>query len=328
MRALLCKQHGIPDTLELSDIPVPEPGKGEVRIAMAACGINFPDVLMVAGKYQMQPPLPFAPGAEIAGKIDALGDGVTGLSIGDQVAALPGHGGLQEYCCCSAKLVAPLPSGTDPRVAAAFTLTYATSYHALKDRAQLTAGETLVVLGAAGGVGLAAVELGASMRARVIAVASSEQKLALARRYGAVETINYTEEDLRTRIKTLTNGRGADVIYDPVGEPYFDPCMRSLAWGGRILVVGFAGGGIPNVPTNLALLKGASIVGVFWGRHTEEEPKLHKENMQSLIGMLLRGELKPLISEEFELANGAAAIQHLASRQAVGKVIVINKNNS
>ncbi len=328
MKALLCNEHGTPEQLQLTEVPVPEPGAGEVRIAIEACGINFPDVLMVAGKYQMQPPLPFAPGAEIAGTIDAVGSGVEGLQIGDKVAALTGFGGLQEYCCVAAKRVAPLPPGADARVAAAFTLTYGTSYHALKDRAALQAGETLVVLGAAGGVGLAAVELGAQLGARVIGVASTAEKLALARQYGATETINYKTDDLKDQIKALTDGRGADVIYDPVGEPYFDACMRSLAWGGRVLVVGFAGGDIPKVSTNLALLKGASIVGVFWGRHTEEEPALHQSNMRELVNMLMTGKLKPLISREFDLADGAAAISHLASRQAVGKVIVTNKNNS
>ncbi len=322
MRALLCKTLGTPDELELVDIEKPEPQANEIRIKVAACGINFPDVLMVAGKYQMRPPLPFAPGAELAGVVDAVGADVKHLQSGQPVAALPGFGGLQEYCCVDHRRVAPLPPGADLTVAAGFTMTYGTSYHALKDRAKIQPGETLLVLGAAGGVGLAAVELGHKMGARVIAAASSQEKLDLAKAYGASDFINYTEASLKDSVKAVTDGKGADVIYDPVGSPYFDDCMRSLAWGGRVLVIGFAGGAIPEVPTNLALLKGASIVGVFWGRHTEEEPVTHQANMQHLATELLKGELRPLISKTFELADGAEAIKHLASRKATGKIVV------
>lgn len=322
MKAVLCQSYGTPDDLVLADLPVPQPARHEVRIKVKACGINFPDVLMIAGKYQIKPPMPFSPGAELAGSIDAVGEDVSDLTIGDRIVAVPGHGGLREFLCLPAAAVTRLPADAPFDVAAAFTLAYGTSFHALHDRANLRAGETLLVLGAAGGVGLAAVELGKLAGAHVIAAASSPEKLKLAKHYGADELINYSEEELKPAVKTLTNGRGVDVIYDPVGGALFDSCMRSVAWGGRILVVGFAAGEIPKVPTNLALLKGASIVGVFWGQHTMLEPKLHAKNMQTLAGLLQSGKLRPHISETFSLAESGRAIKRLASRQSTGKVVV------
>ncbi len=322
MKAALCKTYGPPESLVLEDIAEPQPGPGEVCIDVRACGINYPDVLMMAGKYQVRPPLPFSPGVEVAGVVAALGDGVDGVAVGQRVLGLPGHGGLAEKVCVAQRQLAPLPDGIDFTTAAAFVLTYGTSYHALVQRAGLQPGETLLVLGAAGGVGLAAVELGRNLGARVIAAASTPDKLELAREYGAVETVNYTEESLKDAVKRLTDGRGADVIYDPVGGDLFDDCMRSVAWRGRVLVVGFAAGDIPKVPTNLALLKGASIVGVFWGRHVELEPDVHAANMQALVGDLLAGKLKPHVSRTFALDEAGAALNTLATRQARGKVVV------
>ena len=322
MKAALVKRYGPPESIVIEEIATPEPGPGEVRLRLHACGVNFPDVLMVAGKYQFKPEMPFSPGAEMAGVVDAVGEDVSAFKPGDRVACFTGHGGMAEYIVAPAASVVPIPDQLDYKTAAAFTLTYGTSYHALKQRAGLQPGETLVVLGAAGGVGLAAVELGELLGARVVAAASNAEKLELARAHGAAETINYTEERLKDSIKTLTEGKGADVIYDPVGGELFDDCLRSLGWNGRLLVIGFASGTIPSAPANLPLLKGASIVGVFWGAFAQREPEAHAENMRELSGWLLQGRLRPHIGHEFPLDEAAGAMDVLAARKAMGKVVI------
>ena len=323
MRAVQCVEWGSPDKLVVAELPVPEPGAGEVRIRVAAAGVNFPDALIVQKKYQVQPPLPFTPGTEVAGTIDALGADVRDWTIGTRVVAFVGTGGFAEYVCTSTANVAPVPKGMPDEVAAAFTLTYATSHHALFDRGQLAAGETLLVLGAAGGVGLAAVELGALRGARVIAAASSEDKLAAARSRGAAETINYRQEDLREAVKRLTQGRGADVIYDPVGGSYTDAAVRSLAWRGRLLVVGFADGTIPAIAANWLLIKGSAAVGVFWGDFTRREPQKNQAMLAELFGWLAAGRLKPEITGRVSLDRVPDALNALLARQVIGKWIVV-----
>ncbi|MEM6545101.1 MAG: NADPH:quinone oxidoreductase family protein, partial [Pseudomonadota bacterium] len=283
MRALLCTEHGLPDKLVLADdVEAPEPGAGQVVIGVKAAGLNFPDVLIIQGKYQFQPEMPFSPGGECAGEIIAVGEGVERWNVGDKVVAMTGSGAFREQLAVDQNAVMPMPEGLDFSQAAGVAMTYFTSYHALKQRADLKKGETLLVLGAAGGVGSTAVELGKYMGARVIAAASSEEKLQLCRELGADETINYSEQDLKGAIKELTGGKGVDVVYDPVGGDYAEPALRGMAWNGRYLVIGFASGPIPEIPLNLALLKGCSIVGVFWGRFIAEEPAVHVQNIEEL----------------------------------------------
>jgi NADPH2:quinone reductase len=322
MKALVCVEHGPPEKLVVQDIPAPEPGKGEVRIRMHAAGVNFPDVLIIQNLYQFKPPLPFSPGGEAAGVVDAVGDGVTRYKVGDKVIAMIGNGAFREQFCAAQHQVIPIVGDMPFDVAAGFTMTYGTSHHALKQRARIQPGETLLVLGAAGGVGLAAVELGKLMGAKVIAAASSDEKLALCREYGADEVINYSTEDLKDRVKQITGGKGVDVVYDPVGDKYAEPAFRSIAWNGRYLVVGFAAGEIPKLPLNLPLIKGASIVGVFWGAFTAHEPKLHEENMAELLKWFAEGKLKPHVSAHLPLERGAEAIRMLMDRKAKGKVIL------
>ncbi|MGB5346006.1 MAG: NADPH:quinone oxidoreductase family protein [Woeseia sp.] len=322
MRALVCHKHGTAADLSVRDWPEPRTAEGEVRVAIRACGINFPDVLMIAGRYQVQPDLPFVPGAEFAGEIIEVGAGVRGLHTGQRVLAMCGHGAIAEQICVPAKQVLPIPDNMSWEQAAGFLLTYSTSYHALKQRARLRAGETLLVTGAAGGVGLTAVELGNIMGAQVIAAASSEDKLALARQYGAQRHINYSDGALLERLRELTNGKGADVIYDPVGGELFDQLLRGIAWNGRILVIGFASGTIQKIPANLPLLKGASVVGVFWGRFAETEPDAQAENTRELLEYFAAGRLQPHVSQVFSLDDAAGALECLATRQAMGKVIV------
>jgi NADPH2:quinone reductase len=322
MKALVCVEHGPPEKLVIQELPVPEPGRGEVRIRMHAAGVNFPDVLIIQNLYQFKPPLPFSPGGEAAGVVDAVGEGVTRFKPGDRVIAMIGNGAFREYFCADQGRVIPMVGDMPFDVAAGFTMTYGTSHHALKQRARLQPGETLLVLGAAGGVGLTAVELGKLMGAKVIAAASSDEKLALCRQYGADETINYAAEDLKERVKQLTGGRGVDVIYDPVGDKYAEPAFRSIGWNGRYLVVGFAAGEIPKLPLNLPLIKGASIVGVFWGAFTAHEPALHEANMRELLGWFAEGKLKPHVSTHLPLESGAEAIRLLMDRKAMGKVIL------
>ncbi|MGB7406393.1 MAG: NADPH:quinone oxidoreductase family protein [Pacificimonas sp.] len=322
MKALLCKEHGPPENLVVEEVPTPEPGKGEVRVSVKVAGVNFPDTLIIQNLYQFKPPLPFSPGGEAAGVIDAVGEGVSHLKPGQRVLAMTGHGAFAEEIVTEASRVIPIPDAMSDDIAAGFTMTYGTSHHALKQRAALQPGETLLVLGAAGGVGLAAVELGKQMGAKVVAAASTQEKLDLCREYGADEVINYTDEDLREGIKRATGGAGADVIYDPVGDKFAEPVFRSIAWNGRYLVVGFAAGDIPKLPLNLPLIKGAAIVGVFWGAFTAREPKVHEANMAELLHWLGEGKLKPHVSKRFPLAEGGQAIRWMMDRKAMGKVLV------
>ncbi|MFQ3594548.1 MAG: NADPH:quinone oxidoreductase family protein [Sphingomonadaceae bacterium] len=321
MKALVCVRHGDPELLEWKDIEEPQPGKGEVRIRVEAAGVNFPETLIIRDLYQFKPPLPFVPGGEAAGVVEAVGEGAP-FKVGDRVIAMTGTGAFAEKMLASTHQVVPVPPGFPSDLAAGFTMTYGTSHHALKQRARLQPGETLLVLGAAGGVGLAAVELGKLMGARVIAAASSQEKLDLTRQYGADATINYETEDLKERVKALTGGQGADVIYDPVGDRFAEPAFRSIAWNGRYLVVGFAAGQIPKLPLNLPLIKGASIVGVFWGAFTAREPEVHKANMAELVAWLGEGRLKPHVGARLQLSEGGRAIRMLMDRKAMGKVIL------
>ncbi len=322
MKAIHCIEWGGPDKLLLADVPVPEPKAGEIRIKVAAAGVNFPDALIIQRKYQVQPPLPFIPGTEVAGRVDAVGEGVKNVKPGDRVVAFTGLGGFAEYVCAPAVNVAALPEGISDEAAAAFTLTYATSHHALLDRAQLKRSETLLVLGAGGGVGLAAVQIGKLIGARVIAAASTDEKLAAAHEAGADALLNYSQLDLREAVKTLTDGKGADVIYDPVGGAYTEPALRAIAWRGRLLVVGFANGDIPQIPASLLLIKGASAVGVFWGEFARREPAANQLLMQSLFGWLLQGRLKPQITQSYALADVPKALEALLTRRAIGKLVI------
>lgn len=322
MKALLCKQFGPPESLVLEDVPSPSPGAGEVVISVKAASVNFPDVLIIQGKYQFRPPLPFSPGSELAGVVKEIGADVKNVKRGDKVIAVTTFGAFAEETKTEAARLLPMAEGMSFDVAASFMLTYGTTDHALRDRAQLRAGETLMVLGAAGGVGVAALEIGKALGARVIACASSDDKLALCREHGADETINYATEDLRERIKALCGSKGVDVIYDAVGGPYTEPAFRSIAWRGRLLVIGFAAGEIPKLPLNLPLLKGASIVGVFWGDFTRREPLAFAESARQLARWYLEGKLKPHVSATFPLEQAADAINLLASRKAKGKVVV------
>ena len=322
MKAVLCKSFGPPESLIVEDIASPVPGPGEAVISVRAASVNFPDVLIIQNKYQVKPPLPFSPGSELAGVVKAVGDGVTGFAPGDRVMAITGYGAFAEEVKTEARRMLAIPAGMDFATAAAFGLTYATSEHALADRGALQSGETLLVLGAAGGVGLAAIEIGKILGARVIACASSEDKLAVCRQHGADQTINYATEDLRERIKALTGGAGPDVVYDPVGGPYTELALRSIAWRGRLLVVGFAAGEIPKIPLNLTLLKGCSIVGVFWGDWTRREPKHFADAMARLDRWYAEGRLKPHISATFPLERAADALMMMAARKVTGKVVL------
>jgi len=325
VKAVLCKAYGPPESLVVEDVPSPIPGPGEVVIAVKAASVNFPDVLIIQNKYQVKPPLPFSPGSEVAGIVKAVGEGVTSFKPGDSALAITAYGAFAEEVKIEARRLLPIPAGMDFPTAAAFGLTYATSEHALSDRGQLEAGETLLVLGAAGGVGLAAIEIGKALGARVIACASTDAKLAVCRQHGADDTINYAGEDLRERIKALTNGNGADVVYDPVGGPYTELALRSIAWRGRLLVVGFAAGEIPRIPLNLTLLKGCSIVGVFWGEFTRREPQRFAEAMRRLAGWYAEGKLKPHVSETFPLERAADALTRIAERKVTGKVVLVTQ---
>ena len=322
MKAIVCEQWGGPESLKLMEVVLPEPGPRQVRIRVAAAGVNFPDVLIIQKKYQMQPTLPFSPGAEIAGEITAVGEEVRGLRPGMAVAALCGIGGFAEECVVDAALCMPLPPGVPMPLAASLVLAYGTSWHALRDRAQLKTGETLLVLGAAGGVGLAAVEIGKAIGARVIAAASSAEKLAVCRDHGADECINYTEEDLREALKRIAP-KGVDVVFDPVGGSLTEAAFRSVAWRGRHLVIGFADGNVPALPLNLPLLKGASLVGVFWGEFAKREPKANAAGIQEVLGWISEGKLKPHISRQYSLAEAPQALIDMAARKVIGKVVVV-----
>jgi NADPH:quinone reductase len=320
MRAVMCTELGAP--LTVSEVPDPQPQPGQVRVAVKAAGVNFPDTLIVQGKYQFKPDLPFSPGGEVAGVIDALGDGVKGVNIGDRVIAFTVYGGFAEKVCVDANALVPMPDDLDFVTAGGLVLAYGTTIHALSDRARLQEGETLLVLGAAGGVGLSAVEIGKAMGARVIAAASSPEKLATCVEHGANETIDYSKEDLKTRVKELTGGKGVDVIYDPVGGDFAEPALRSIAWEGRYLVVGFAAGEIPEIPLNLALLKGCQIVGVFWGAFAARDPKGNAANISKLLGWVKDGTLKPLVSATYPLEEATEALRQISERKAQGKIVL------
>jgi NADPH2:quinone reductase len=322
MRAIVCSQWGPPEDLAVHDLPSPTPGPGQVRVKVQAAGVNFPDLLIVQKKYQLQPPLPFTPGAELAGVVDALGDGVTHLQVGQAVVGFSGLGAFAEEALVPANQLMPLPPGLDPALAASFTLAYGTSWHALRDRGALQPGETLLVLGAAGGVGLAAVEIAKAIGAKVIAAASSDDKLAVCTAHGADAVINTSTENLRERLKALTEGRGVDVIYDAVGGALAEPALRGMAWRGRYLVVGFASGEIPALPFNLLLLKGTSLVGVFWGEWLKREPQAWAAGLKELMGWLRGGQLRPLVSRRYALAETPQALRDLAERRVVGKVVI------
>jgi NADPH2:quinone reductase len=322
MKAVLCKELGPPEKLVVEEVPSPKPGKGQVVVSVKAAGVNFPDTLIIQGKYQFKPEPPFSPGGEVAGVVKELGEGVSGVKRGDRVIASSTYGGFAEEMAIDADRLVAIPDAMDYVPASAFILTYGTSYHALKDRAQLKAGETLLVLGASGGVGLAAVQLGKAMGARVIAAASSDAKLAVCKDNGADELINYGSEDLRARVKAITAGRGVDVVYDPVGGPYSEPALRDMAWNGRFLVVGFAAGDIPKVPLNLPLLKGCSIVGVFWGAFTRTEAERNRRNNEELMQLYLAGKVKPHIHATYPLERAAEALNEVLYKRVSGKVVL------
>ena len=324
MHAWLCENPTGVDALQWKELPTPEPKKGEVRIAIQAASLNFPDLLIVQNKYQHKPPLPFVPGSEYAGVVDAVGEGVTQLKVGQAVACLSGTGGFGTHTVAPAALCLPLPPGFSAVDAAAFIMIYATSHHALVDRAQLRAGETVLVLGAAGGVGTAAIQIAKAMGARVIAAASTEEKCALCTSIGADATINYSQGNLRDLIKEATGGKGPDVIYDPVGGDFAEPAFRSIAWRGRYLVVGFAAGPIPALPLNLALLKGASIVGVFWGDFARREPQANAQMMGQLAQWYAQGQVKPVIDRTMPMAELKAAYALMGSREVKGKLVMVN----
>lgn len=322
MKAVLCHQFGTPDDLSLADIPSPPLGAGQVRIAARACGVNFPDVLMIQGLYQLKPPFPFSPGLEVAGDIIEVADDVQHVKVGERVMAVMMYGGFAEEVVVPAAAILPMPPEMSYEHGAGFPLVYGTSHVALSHRAQLKAGETLLVLGAAGGVGLTAVELGKRLGARVIAAASTREKLELARAYGADELINYSSENVRDRLQELTEGRGVDVIYDPVGGDLFDQAVRRLAWEGRYLVIGFASGRIPSLPANIALLKNVSIVGTFWGAYLQNDPGIIRDSFAILTDWYSSGLLKPHIHQVFALEEASSALRQLMDRRAMGKVIL------
>jgi NADPH:quinone reductase len=323
MKAVRCNAWGLPDSLVVEDLAPLVAGPGEVLIAVKAAGVNFPDVLIIQGKYQVKPALPFTPGSELAGVVEAVGDGVSHVKPGDQVIAFVAQGAFAQQAVAPAAAVMPMPPGMDLDTAAAITLTYGTSHHAVVDRAGLKAGETMLVLGAAGGVGLAAIEIGKALGATVIAAASSDDKLAVCRAHGADATINYSNGDLREAIKAATGGKGPDVIYDPVGGAFSEAALRSINWRGRHLVVGFANGEIPKLPLNLLLLKGAALVGVFWGEFAKREPKANLAAMRQLLGWMAEGKIKPLVSRRYALAETAAALEDMAARKVTGKVVIV-----
>lgn len=322
MHAWLCDNPVGPEALKWTELPTPEPGAGQVRVAIRCASLNFPDLLIVQNKYQMKPPLPFVPGAEFSGVVEAVGEGVAHLKPGMAVASFGGLGGFATHVCVDAALVMPLPPGFAFDDAAAFLCTYGTTHHALIDRGALQAGETVLVLGAAGGVGTAAIQIAKAAGARVIAAASSDEKCALCAQLGADATINYAQGDLREQIKAATAGKGPDVVYDPVGGALAEPVFRSIAWRGRYLVIGFAGGAIPALPLNLTLLKGASLVGVFWGEFAKREPKNNARALAELAGWYAQGKIKPVIERQLALAELPQAFALMASRQVRGKLVL------
>ncbi|MTI50588.1 MAG: NADPH:quinone oxidoreductase family protein [Alcanivorax sp.] len=321
MRAILCKELGPADKLVIEDVPSPQVSGDGVKVKVKAAGLNFPDTLIIEGKYQIKPELPFSPGGEMAGEIIEVGPDVKNLKPGMRVMGLTGYGSFAEEMVIGESRVIPVPDGMKDETAAAFSMVYGTSYHALKQRANIQPGETLLVLGASGGVGLAAVELGKAMGAKVIAAASSDDKLQVAKEAGADDLINYTDEDLKDALKSRYP-QGIDVIYDPVGDRFTEPALRNMAWNGRFLIVGFAAGEIPKIPANLTLLKGCSVVGVFWGAFTAKEPKEHIQNVKELMQLFAEGKINPRVSEVFPFEQYEDALAALSSRRAKGKVVL------
>ncbi|HYD75722.1 NADPH:quinone oxidoreductase family protein [Ramlibacter sp.] len=324
MHAWLCENPIGVDALQWKELPTPQPGAGQLLLRIQAASLNYPDLLIVQGKYQHKPPLPFVPGSEYAGVVEAVGEGVSGFKVGQPVACLSGTGGFATHTLAPASLCMPLPPGFPAVDAAAFIMTYATSHHALVDRGQLQAGETVLVLGAAGGVGTAAIQVAKAVGARVIAAASSDEKCELCRSIGADATINYSQGNLRDAIKEATGDQGPDVVYDPVGGDFAEPAFRSIAWRGRYLVVGFASGPIPSLPLNLPLLKGASIVGVFWGNFARREPQANAAMMQQLAQWYAQGKVKPVIDRTLPMGELKAAYARMASRAVKGKLVMVN----
>ena len=322
MKAIVCNKFGTPDTLKYQEIETPNPKEGELLIKVKACSVNFPDTLIIQGKYQFRPVFPFSPGSDVAGIVEKVGENVQHFTVGDAIVGFIPFGGFAEKAIVNAKDCFPKPKGMSMVNASAFLLAYGTSYHALKDRANLQKGETILILGASGGVGLTALEISKLMGATVIAAASSEEKLALCKQFGADEVINYTEENLKDRVKELTNGKGVDVIYDPVGGHFSEQALRAIAWKGRHLVVGFANGEIPKIPINLTLLKGASIVGVFWGAFAQKEPKKSLENIQQLLTWFVKGAVKPHIDKTYSLENAPKALEEMMQRKTKGKIVI------
>jgi len=320
MRAVICRELGPPETLELTEVPTPTPGPGEVLVDVHGCGVNFGDTLVIEGKYQFKPPLPFSPGAEVGGTVAALGPGVESVAVGDRIMCISIYGGYAEQLVTPAAGLLSVPDGMDLVSASAFVTAFFTSYHALADRGRLQEGETLLVLGAAGGVGLAAVQIGAALGARVIAAASTDTKLDLCRKHGAAQTINYTTEDLRGRLKELTGGKGPDVIYDPVGGAL--SALRSIAWRGRFLVIGFAAGDIPRIPLNLTLLKGCEIVGVFAGEFLGREPEEGMRSALALGELFTAGKIRPDVTATYPLERAVEALQAIGARKVEGKLVV------
>jgi NADPH2:quinone reductase len=322
MKALLCKRYDGPDDLAVEDIAEPVAGPGEAIVDVKAAALNFFDTLIIAGKYQTKPAMPFSPAAEFAGVVKSLGPGVDGIKTGDRVLGYLGYGAARERVVVKADRLIPIPDALDFDRAAGLVVTYGTTLHALKDRAHIRERETLAVLGASGGVGLAAVELGKAMGARVIACASSDDKLAFAKKHGADDTINYASDDLKEALRRVTGGKGADVIYDPVGGAYAEQALRSIAWQGRFLVVGFAAGEIPKIPLNLALLKGCDIVGVFWGSFVERDPAGHRANTRQILDWVVSGKLSAHVQAAYPLADAATALKALAARKVMGKIVL------
>jgi len=323
MKALICSQYGPPENLSVQDLPDPQPAAGEVLVRVRSAGVNFPDALIEQNHYQFKPTPPFSPGGEAAGEVLAVGAGVTRFKAGDKVIALTIWGGFAEQIVAKQEQLIPMPPGLSFEVAGSLLLTYGTCIHALRDRAGLQPGQTVLVLGAAGGIGIATIELAKALGARVIAAASSAEKLATCRAKGADEVINYREQNLREEIKRITAGKGVDVVLDPVGGDYAEQALRSMAWRGRYLVVGFTDGQIPRLPLNLVLLKGCAIVGVFWGDFIAREPQAAQTDLQDLVAMLGQGLIKPLISGRYSLQDAPKAILELSQRRAQGKLIVL-----
>jgi NADPH2:quinone reductase len=322
MRAVICRKFGPPETLAIEERRPPVPGPGEVRVKVEAAGVNFPDTLIIQGKYQVRPEPPFTPGSEISGLVDTVGEGVTDLRPGTAVIGTVLFGGFAEQVVTPAKMLMPRPRSMNAVTGAGFTMTYGTSMHALRQRADLKPGETLLVLGASGGVGLAAVQIGKAMGATVIAAASTGDKLEVARRAGADHLVDYGTGSLKDQVKELTKGKGVDVAYDPVGGDLFEDALRATGWGGRVLVVGFASGTIPRIPANLPLLKGSAVIGVHFGPFFNEYPEMNRRNFEQLFAWYERGLLKPHISRTLDLADVAAALQALSGRAAVGKIVL------